>query len=411
MKLIILMVLLISCANEEGIDRKNTATPPPSVPELLESSNITLTFPDVQLSFISTPSSYQIQASGGTSALVYSCDDCASGVTVDASTGLVSWNLSDEVRYSSILKVADNDGYILFKFEVENIYSFDDYCAGNSSLKSANNLISWLSTHYATTDCSVIKTSLQAQTELTITGKDKISLKPLSEFTDLESLTARNHNITSFVALTSYTKLEYLDISSNELQHIDKLSSLVSLRVVRASNNLIEKVNKLSSLVDLETLDLSENIMAELPDLSALSKLEFLDLSHNLISKFRPNSLPKSLKEIYLQANSISDLSPLLEFRDLLVLNVSANELRSLDTISELLSLRDLAIGLNPIEGLSGLSKLRNLSKLSLVALFDLKLEDIENLNKLKLLDIRLTNLECPESAALTCLSSSELRY
>ena len=378
MKLIILMMLFISCSNEELNNRIRPLTPPPSSPELLNTSNINLNFPSIQLSYLSSASSYQVEASGGVSSLVYSCHDCATGVSVDASTGVVSWNLSDEGRYSSVLKVADSEGYILFKFDIENIYSFDDFCAGNSSSVASNNLISWLFTYYSSSDCSGLKTALQAETKLNITGSEKINLNPLAEFTNIESLTARNHNISSLVALSSYTNLEYLDVSGNELENLDGIYSLTKLKMIHASNNLIARLNKITSLVNLESIDLSKNIISELADISVLSKLEVLDLSHNLLSKLALNSLPESLKEVYLENNSLSDLSVLYDFRNLMVLDVSSNQIKSLDTISDLSSLRVLSLGLNPIRNLGELSKLHNLNKLSLVGLFNFELEDVE---------------------------------
>ena len=403
MKVFILVLFVISCS-DESFD--NTVGNPKEYEKTNLTTNTTINFthPSAQISYKTVSSSYQIQANSSISNLTFTCENCAEGVSVNSESGLITWNLEQEGLSSSLIRIADRDSYIEFEFQIENVLSFDEYCSGNSLNSGANNLISWFNTHFSTTDCNEIKTRLQNTTKLTITGDSELSLQPLAEFVNLEILSVRNHHIESLIPIASLTNLEILDVRGNELRSLKGISSLTALKSLNATNNFLTSCRFLDSLTSLESLELGRNFISEMSDISSIENLEAIDLSYNLMASINALYLPSSLKEGLFHANRLVEIRNVGALRRLSTLDVSANRIISLTSLAQLKELEHLSVGANPLAETAFLRDLRGLKKLSLVGLFNLKSEDIEKLNKLSFLDLRLTRISCPKLAQLTCI-------
>ena len=407
----LILVLLLSCSEQEDPQVKLREKPDfskPTTPNLNTDVDFEVEYPTAQFAYIDESFSYQINVSNNSSTLSYSCIDCTSGLSVDSSTGLVSYSPSEEGVFSSSLSVTDGDSSIEFILNIEVIRRFLSYCNGDSQFDSVNNFIEWMKDHYNTTDCSSLNTSLSTETSLAVDGVAYMNIAPISEFSNIEFLTMRSHKLRSIVPIKNFVNLKSLDVSGNELRDLNGIEDLVSLINLNVSNNLIERINNLNSLSQLQTLIASRNIITRVQGLVSLADLEYVDLSFNMLTKFTNSSIPFYIKELILRGNRLSSFKGYSELEHVQTLDVSFNQIQTIENLIELRSIKTLDIGANPIADLSELRLLKDLVKLSVAGLYAINEIDIKGLNKLKFLDIRLTRLTCPDDPNLICISYKE---
>ena len=182
-------------------------------------------YPTAQFAYIDESFSYQINVSNNSSTLSYSCLDCVQGLSVDSSTGLVSYSPSEEGVFSSSLSVTDGDS-VEFILNIEVIRRFLSYCNGDSQFDSVNNFIEWMKDHYNTTDCSSLNTSLSTETSLVVDGVAYMNIAPISEFSNIEFLTMRSHKLRSIVPIKNFVNLKSLDVSGMNFETLMVLKIL-----------------------------------------------------------------------------------------------------------------------------------------------------------------------------------------
>ena len=122
MKMLLLVIFMFSCSNDDAkqdvIPKDTKVKYEPSQPQLVEVSSIKISFPQIQLGYVSEASNSQVIVTNSQSSPIFSCHKCADGTTIDSSTGLVSWSYSSEGKYSSIFKVEDDSGSLFFNFDI-----------------------------------------------------------------------------------------------------------------------------------------------------------------------------------------------------------------------------------------------------------------------------------------------------
>jgi len=286
-------------------------------------------------------------------------------------------------------------------------------------------------------------------------GLSSADLSPLSELTELKSLTLTDNRITELSALSALKKLTFLHLGGNRIADLTPLAGLKALRTLYLDGNPVEDLTPLYGLKNLRTLSLQgipigsnalealrealpdcsvfcDDILEEpkeitmggltfqsdvteldlsgreLSDITALSDcaaLTKLDLSHNKISDLTPLAGLKELTWLSLWDNRIEDIRPLLTLPKLSYLDLDQNRLTDIGTLGELYTLEELWLsGNRPLsfEPLRNLSKLRRLG-LNDTGFGDADLEIIKGLTA-------LTELDLEDNEAFTAAGLEELQ-
>ena len=161
-------------------------------------------------------------------------------------------------------------------------------------------------------------------------------LSPLSNLTNLKTLSLQHNNISDISPLSGLTNLTVLELgdpqeipsrlADNTIADISPLSNLTNLRKLELLNSSIVDISPLSGLTNLTELGLQNNSIVDISPLSDLTNLTTLYLenilsippipglvlSNNSIVDISPLIGLINLTELRLQNNTISDLSPLV---------------------------------------------------------------------------------------------------
>jgi Leucine-rich repeat (LRR) protein len=111
-----------------------------------------------------------------------------------------------------------------------------------------------------------------------------------------------NPNIEMF---KNFTNMNTLTICDANISNISVLSNLTNLENLNLSNNLIKDLSPLKYLTKITSLELYGNQIEDLSCLESLSMLEYLSLSNNKIESILPLSNLCNLRELSLYNNKI----------------------------------------------------------------------------------------------------------
>ncbi|OBA27875.1 L domain-like protein [Hanseniaspora valbyensis NRRL Y-1626] len=223
-----------------------------------------------------------------------------------------------------------------------------------------------------------------------------IEVLDLYKFKNLESLTLRNNLITSIsdfegLAENNDNKLTYLDLYDNRITHISsKVQKLTNLTFLDLSFNKVAKIKNLSKLINLKELYLIENGITKIENLEHLINLEILELGGNDIHHLENIEKLTNLKELWLGKNKLQDIT-LPNLNNLKILSLPSNKLNKIpSSVKNLPNLTELYLSGNKIE----------------------KIENLETLSKLEILDLNYNKIEHVENiTALTSLTDLWLSY
>ncbi len=217
----------------------------------------------------------------------------------------------------------------------------------------------------------------------------KANGEPVSatELAGLESLKARNADISDLSGLMGATSLKELDLGFNpvaDLQvlallptleslnldgttpDLQPLASLVGLKRLSLRNTGIDDLQPLASLVGLTELDVGDNRIADLSPLAGLSALTALMADRNRIADLWPLAALADLETLELGANFVRDLQPLAGLTQLRSLHLEGNGLTDLSPLAGLAALRDLGLAGNAVESVGAMADLDGLRRLDL---------------------------------------------
>lgn len=172
---------------------------------------------------------------------------------------------------------------------------------------------------------------LEVQTDIDLSGRNILDVKPLEALTSLEYLALENNEISTIAPLSSLIKLKELDLQNNQVKTLEPLALISDLKVLNINRNRIndpglkwiEKLDGLTNLYawgnglsditpigrlhSLEKLYLGDNRIVNVQPLQSLTKLIRLDLSHNKISNIDSlKPLSSNLKTLVLSGNLLS---------------------------------------------------------------------------------------------------------
>ncbi len=123
-------------------------------------------------------------------------------------------------------------------------------------------------------------------------------LDPLTELTDLKSLSCCRNQIESIEPLRNLNKLEYLNFEINKVVDLNSLKGLKKLKSLLFRNNNVINLEPLKDLPNLEHLDCSNDLLYskvvcsnKIKSLSPLNKLSNLKLLNCKNNPIRPGEL------------------------------------------------------------------------------------------------------------------------
>lgn len=195
-------------------------------------------------------------------------------------------------------------------------------------------------------------------TLLDLDGNQVSDVSPLAPLARLTDLGLDNNKISDISPLASLTNLSQLRISGNQLINITPLASLTRLTNLSLVKNQINNISPLAPLTNLTLLNLDSNQIKDLSALSSLTHLTNLWLGNNQISDILPLGYLLNLKSIELTNNQISDILPVVYLSKLQGLYLGNNKISNLPAkvyLGKLTSLQDLSLYNNQIIDISAL--------------------------------------------------------
>ena len=244
------------------------------------------------------PFSDTLVASGGDSIYTWSVSDGSlpTGLSLTASTGIISGTPSVEGNNTFTVEVASGDGQtdtqeLTITVELP-VLQPDELCSDYPDIAIATFEDANLE--------SVIRDTLS------LGAQDSLRCGLLAGLTELE---AQNRGITSLVGIQNLTSLSDLDLFYNSITDISALSGLTSLTRLDLSFNSITDISALSGLTSLWDVILHDNSITDISAVSGLTTLYRLHLSGNSISDISAVSGLTSLGVLALSGNSIIDVS------------------------------------------------------------------------------------------------------
>jgi Leucine-rich repeat (LRR) protein len=321
------------------------------------------------------------------------------GLSLNASTGLISGTPSAEASDTFTVQVVSGDGQTAsqqLSISVALVLQPSERCSDYPDYAIA-------SFEDANLESAIRETlSLGAQerpscgqvsglTDLDAGNHGIRSLAGIQNLTGLRSLSLHYNSISDIAALSGLATLTYLRLSGNSITDISAVSGLTSLTWLDLSRNSISDINALSGLTSLQSLDLSINSITDISALSEFTNLTWLNLDlNNSISDISALSGLTSLTVLYLNYNSISDISALTGLTSLWALYLGDNAISDISAVSALTSLTVLYLGTNAVSDISALS---GLTSLTLLYLYSNSISDIRALSGLTSLSkLWLTN-------------------
>ena len=190
-------------------------------------------------------------------------------------------------------------GLAVFLFQLASNYSKSSQIAAKSFVKLCQNrdsvskdtkhTIDVLLQKSQTQNCKLADSLLRNLTELNLSEKDIVDLKPLASFTKLTTLNLSSVNtptppdraIVDVQPLANLTNLTELYLFRNQIVDIKPLAGLTNLTSLGLSSNQIVDINPLSKLTNLTELHIYRNKIVDPKPLTELTKLKKLNLSDN----------------------------------------------------------------------------------------------------------------------------------
>lgn len=127
----------------------------------------------------------------------------------------------------------------------------------------------------------------------------------------LKHLDCIDEGIGSIAGIEMFTELETLSLWENEISDISMLGGLTQLRWLELGNNDITDISVLAALTSLERLGLSDNRVTDITAVQSMPGLEWLNLDGNRISEVGALDQLEQLTWLTLEHNAIADDGPI----------------------------------------------------------------------------------------------------
>ena len=209
---------------------------------------------------------------------------------------------------------------------------------------------------------------------------DKVPGTPITveEITTLQTLDARNRNISDLTGIASAKNLTVLNIRDNPLSDLSPLAGLAKLHYIHFQNTEVSDLSPLALLTKLSEIQFRDTEVADLSPLSGLHELEVINASKTHITSLAPLAGLKNLQKLDTVHSDITDLSPLAGLTNLTRLRLYDCKATDLSPLKGLTKLK--WFGLTHTDNISDLSPLSGLTDLEHLDLSNTDISDISPL-------------------------------
>jgi internalin A len=242
--------------------------------------------------------------------------------------------------------------------------------------------------NFGIVDISGIEAARHLQ-RLDLSGNAIASLAPLTNLTELQSLTLDGNPCSDISPVSALTNLTSLSLSGKAVVDISPLANLSRLLRLSIHSSQLDNLQVISNLTSLQELVLYHDGFTNIAPLAGLTNLKTLDLRWNYVANPSVLSSLTNLNQLLLGSASITNLSFLAPLVGLEHLDLSQNRLTSLDPIQGLTNLSYLVLSGNDL--LSDYGALRGFGRLAGLELRGnglAGLECLSGLGNLKYVDI-----------------------
>ena len=235
--------------------------------------------------------------------------------------------------------------------------------------------------------------NLKSLTHLWVEDAKGIGEIDFSELSNLSDLYAKNSDLNSLVSVGKCKSMRYLDVSGTEIISLEGLDAARKLQVLRMDNTNIQILEPIYTLQELES------VYANGTSLNPIIIMEFAKYNGALLInnsdelKAWWGNIPKGLKirlSDLMETNSpsVEELSELIRIDQL---DLSQTGLQGIESLSKFQSLRELDLGRNRISTIDGNVLSSQLEKLILNGSTVNELINMDQLQKLSILEARNT--------------------
>ena len=196
--------------------------------------------------------------------------------------------------------------------------------------------------------------------ELNIWNGDKTivaSILPITNSTELISLSCRNIAFKNFGSISRLKKLEYLSLEQCNISDISCLAESNKLKRLHLFNNEILSLDRLKDLENLEYLDISRNNIMSLSGIEQMSKIKTFYCSRCSIRDISEISNLRHCKRISLSNNNITNIIPLENLIELENIDLSNNSIKDLSPLKNKINLTGFDGHKNKIDDITPLKE------------------------------------------------------
>ncbi|XP_068611663.1 leucine-rich repeat and guanylate kinase domain-containing protein [Brachionichthys hirsutus] len=200
-----------------------------------------------------------------------------------------------------------------------------------------------------------------------------------------QHLSLPSYNLSDISVLCRYGHLQKLELPHNKIKDLSCVSHMSYLVTLDASHNEISNFFEFQPPKALKEVNFSHNLMTKMADLSPYSSLSKLDLGYNSFSEISGLEECCQLTHLNLAHNRIVRISGLDDL-PLIDLCLRGNQLKRIEGLENLKSLQVLDLSLNSIDCLAALQNLHFLGTINLEKNLIGEIEECKHIHDLSLL-------------------------
>lgn len=202
------------------------------------------------------------------------------------------------------------------------------------------------------------------------------------------------NKISNIEGLENFTNLKEIDLDFNDITDISPIWNIKNLNIIHLKNNKIEDLGNISSMPNLTCLELADNLISNISKISVLTNLQELNLEKNKLDSASGVEKLEKLTNLNIASNKISDINFIKSLTNLEYIQLTNNSIEDVSVFENLkITENGLDLSGNPIK--TGIDKLSNISSITLdrCNLDNSIIDVLSNFKKLKSISLRYNNI------------------